>query len=161
MPSKEIAELPAFAEAIPAVRRRSPGLDPGNAPIALVSRADAAKPVVGVPARRPEMAPQPLEKARLRPGYGMVSEAATRKMSGLRVRPGPPCRIPTGRIRAQNSGGASPPGHRYRFTRFSKNSCRPERGFGSIVSSATRLAIDSRPAPGFSMACAFGSLQPA
>ena len=37
---------------------------------------------------------------------------------------------------------------RYRPTMFSKSSCRPERGFGSIFSLATRLAIASSVAPG-------------
>jgi hypothetical protein len=50
-----------------------PGLDPGIGQVARAGKAGAARPVVFSPTRRPEMAPQRVEKIGFAPGNGMGS----------------------------------------------------------------------------------------
>ena len=62
-PLKETAELLAFAEAVPTVRGPIPGLRPGDGGGSSMRQTPAQRNgVVGLPTRRPEMAPQRIWK---------------------------------------------------------------------------------------------------
>ena len=78
---KETAELFAFAEAVPAIWPPIAGTrEPGPGGRARGPKAGAAKPVVLSPTRRPEMAPQAIEKADFAPrkSYGVPTLRPTR-----------------------------------------------------------------------------------